>query len=374
MKRMISAVIALLLVTVLPMTATAANIGEGSAVVAAENAAQDTFDTFILYQMEGRAGAATGTGAKGIAFEAIMKIKYNVLHLFDGTKAIFSPSSTDPEADLLIIDKAKSVIKKIQCKDGISASQLNKTIDRIRNGQYSESELVGTTEFAEIYNAKAVSQGSAKLAVDSGISTETTNRIANKAIRSLPSRAELVNTTLKMSGYAAAFTCLISTAESIIKGDDLPTAVGNITTDTAVSGLSFAVVPLAKAEFTSLLTDLGCSVATTSAATTVIGFLLPLATGMVLYLVVDELDLQDKIADCAAEVGVTASELYIEVQEYFQQLNCLEKAEAFYHSLAETYSESKSSVTANFKNAATFVSDQADYLKETVSSIYSKIF
>ena len=77
MKRLISALIALLMVGILPIAANAACVEEGTAAVAAATAAQSAFDTVMLYQMEGRAGAATATGAKGIALEAILKTKYN---------------------------------------------------------------------------------------------------------------------------------------------------------------------------------------------------------------------------------------------------------------------------------------------------------
>lgn len=374
MKRLISALIALLMVGILPIAANAAYVEEGTAAVAAATAAQSAFDTVMLYQMEGRAGAATATGAKGIALEAILKTKYNVLHLFDSTKAMFSPSSTDPEADLLIVDKVKGLIKKIQCKDGTSTSQISKTLERISNGQYSESELVGTKEFAEAYNAKAANQGIAKMAENSGISTGTTSRIADKAIGSIPTGMELAKSTLKMSGYGAALGGLISTAESVIKGDDLPTAAGNIATDTLVSGLSCAVIPVAQAEFTALLTALGCTAATTAAATTAVGFIVPVAAGAVLCMVVDEADLQERIAECAAELGVKAADLYADVQDYLQQLNCQEKAENIYHNLMETFTESGALIASSFQNAAGFVAEHTESAKTTVSSFFSKIF
>ena len=374
MKRIISVIMVLLMVGILPIAANAVHIEEGAAAVAAANAGQNAFDTFIVYQMEGRAGASTASGAKGIAFEVIETKIYNLLHLFDGNKAKLSPSSTDPEADIQIFNKLGELIKQIQCKDGTSDSQIQKTIDSIKSGKYSESELVGTKEFAEAYNAKAAKQGVAKMAENSGVSTGTTSRIADKAVGAIPTGIDLIKSTVKMSGIGALVGGMISTAESIINEDDLPTAAGNITTDTMVSALSCSVIPVSQAALATLLGALECTTAVTAAATTAVGIIAPMAAGTCLYIFVNELDLQARIADCAEELGVKATELYADVQDYLQQLNCPEKAEGIYQNLVEMFNEGETLVASNLQSAAGFVSDRAGSLKTTVSSLFSKIF
>lgn len=373
MKKIVITVIIGLMMSALTIAASAVQLEEGTILVATADAASGALDTAVLYQMEGRAGASTPTGAKGIAFEILYKFRYNLQHLFDGTKAILSPSSTDPEADVLIVDKVKNVLQSIQCKDGTSPTQIKNTLERSINGQYSTAKMVGTTEFTEAYNSKAAMEGVAKLAEDSGISTKETSRIANKALGVSPTGAELVKTTLKSSGYGALFGGLCEAATSILRGDDAATATGNVVSGSVISGLSFALVPMAQTEFAALLTSLGVGATATTAATTVLGVAVPVVGGTVLCLVFDELDLRSKISSCAAELGTSTNELYEEVQDYFSQINAEEKIEAVYQGFVEMWAEAGGNVAESVAEIPNVVSEKASSLQSVISSFFSKI-
>lgn len=372
MKKIVITVIIGLMMGALTIAASAVQLEEGTILVATADAASGALDTAVLYQMEGRAGASTPTGAKGIAFEILYKMRYNLQHLFDGTKAILSPSSTDPEADLYILDKEENVLKKIQCKDGTSRAQINGTVEKNMNGKYSSADLIGTTEFTEAYNSKAAMKGVAKLAEDSGISTIETSRFANKALGVPPTGAELVKSTLKSSGYGALFGGLCEAATSILRGDDAATTAGNVVSGSVISGLSFALVPMAQTEFAGLLTSLGVGATATTAATTVLGFAVPVAGGIVLYLVFDELDLRSKISSCAAELGTSANELCEEVQDYFSQINAEEKVETVYQGFVEMWAEAGGNVAESVAGIPNVVIEKASSLQSVISSFFSK--
>ena len=146
----------------------------------------EAYEASAVSQMAGRAGSSTLQGAKGIAFEVLYKDMKNLENFFcifkPAERFSLSASSTDELADVIVTNKDASVIRFIQCKDGVSDSQIRKILQQVLEGKYENADLVGTKECAAEFNRMAAAKGIEAKMIDSGISTKVTKRIAEKAV------------------------------------------------------------------------------------------------------------------------------------------------------------------------------------------------
>lgn len=281
----------------------------GTAGVAVATGAATAYEASVISRIGSRAGAATPGGAKGIVFEVLYCDAKNTLgSIKSGIKTILSPSSIDEVADLVSINKAGETVARYQCKDGISKPQIGMVLKQVQEGKYASAELVGTKEFASLFNKKATETGVTQLATDSGISTKTTSRIANRALGINTSLAQKAADAAKASGVAVAITAVASGAESIIRGDDVYEAVGNMLTDCGISAASVAVGTVSAAELSAILTAIGVSATVATASSAVVGVLVPVAGGYALYLLADKYDVEATISDWARNIGAFVSE------------------------------------------------------------------
>lgn len=177
--------------------------------------------------MSGRAGAYSPTGGKGNAFEVMYSDKKNLSNLLKpDTTTTLTNSSTARQVDL-VTKKGNRIIERIQCKDTPSAKGTMDTIKRVQNGQYRTTQLVGTSESAAAFNAKAPSQGVTKVMKDSGISTKDTTRVSNK-FNGVQSSTGIANAAKSSAKLGGAFGGGMAAVESIVNGDDLSTTTGNV--------------------------------------------------------------------------------------------------------------------------------------------------
>ncbi len=216
------------------ITDTTEKITAASAVALAS--AEEGYDASVVARMAGRAGATSPTGAKGIAFETVYSDVQNAKDFVKGTGNVTKQtvSSTAKQVDLVTVDEAGKVVSRIQCKD--TPNSIAKTIDQVKSGKYTQAQLVGTTETAEAFNAEAKAAGITKTMKDSGISTKTTERIADKALSSAPETA--VKNVAKGASYAGIVDGAFATYESIRDGDSISEAIGHISTQTTVGTVS----------------------------------------------------------------------------------------------------------------------------------------
>lgn len=122
------------------------------------NSVVEGYDYSVAVRMSGRAGAYSPTGGKGNAFEVMYSDKKNLSNLLKpDTTTTLTNSSTARQVDL-VTKKGNRIIERIQCKDTPSAKGTMDTIKRVQNGQYRTTQLVGTSESAAAFNAKAPSQ------------------------------------------------------------------------------------------------------------------------------------------------------------------------------------------------------------------------
>ncbi len=191
------------------------------------------YEASVIAQMHGRAGAHTANGAKGIAFEILYKDMNNLkdfLCFFKPSTPIkLSASSTDPIADLIVTDAQNKGIALIQCKDGTSTSYISKILQQVTSGKYSKAKLVGTKECAEAFNKLAEQKGVSVKMINSGLSTQTTQKIAEKALGG--SIKQLTKTVAASSISGGAFCGAIAAIDSVIKGESAPDFIAHTSTE-----------------------------------------------------------------------------------------------------------------------------------------------
>lgn len=268
-----------------------------TATVISAQTLKEIYDGSVIARIAGRAGASTPKGAKGVVFEVVYSDVKNWFHnLFNGAKTVLSTSSTDPIADLVTYNKAGNVVELVQCKAGTSESQIYNMLKQMSNGKYGEVQLVTTSETAALYNAKAVNAGVVQ-ATNSGITENTIERIANKALGVLPGFSETMKTVGKASGITAGLTALFSIAESLYHKEDLDHTIGNVAVDSTVAATTVGIGTVSAAGMEAALTALGVSSAAISASAAVVGFVVPCAAGYGLYILVRESDVKENVSN-----------------------------------------------------------------------------
>ena len=201
--------------------------------------ATEGYDYSVASRMAGRAGSSSPIGGKGNAFEIMYSDQKNVANMLKpGTVTRLTNSSTATQTDLVTTNGGK-IIERIQCKDTPSIKGTADTIKRVQSGQYRSTQLVGTTESAAAYNAKASSSGITKVMKDSGISTKDTTRISNK-FNGVSSTTGIANAVKSSAGLGGALGGGIAAVESIANGDDFCTATGNVTSGVLKGSISGA--------------------------------------------------------------------------------------------------------------------------------------
>ena len=373
--RIMCAVLCATLLIQIPAFASSAGVAGAAGTVGAASVMgiEEIYEASVVARMTGRAGAATANGAKGISFEIIYSdIKNFFCNFKTGFKTKLSPSSTDPVADLITVNKSGEIIQSIQCKDGTSVTQVNEVIKQVSSGKYSSTELVGTKEFASLYNEKAAAKGVTQTAKNSGVSTKTTTKVANKALGVAPSGVQIFKTAAKNGGIAAAVTGSIALAESIFRGDDVYTAVGNVVEDASISAVSITLATVASAELPVILTALGASATVASVGAAVVSFMIPVAGGYALYILADKTDFGEKVADTMENIVDAICEAYHNVEEKMIRFDLSGKAASAWDAVVEAGVNAKDSVWEFGQNACGAVAETVGKWAADVRSWFRK--
>ncbi len=200
----------------------------GTAAVMLEETIRNTYEVSVLEQIAGRCGM-TETGAKGIVFEILAKDKINLKNLFNKdytSRLALSPNS--PRADLVAVNSSGKVIDFYQCKNATSESGIRNIFNQVRNGKYPWTKLIGTSETAQEYNAFAAANGSSSTMIDSGISSETTTRIADKALGHGLDLSSATSVGLKTGALGAGVNAIASLVDCIIHQRSFTESVGKV--------------------------------------------------------------------------------------------------------------------------------------------------
>lgn len=193
--------------------------------------ARQAYEQSVSMRMNGRNGAQTKTGSSGIAFEIMATDKQNLKDVFNPnvhTKLTKNPVAT--QVDAVRMDGGK-VIQRIQYKDTPSTSGIKKTVDQVKAQKYNQATLVGTTETAQSFNSRGLN----KKMVDSRISTNATNRIANKHLGKPVTMSQIGDAVKTSIGPTVALTAGAEVLKSVINDDSFEDCVNHVTSKSAES-------------------------------------------------------------------------------------------------------------------------------------------
>ena len=212
----------------------------------------------------------------GIVHEVMFKDGYNAnpSNILNGRSCHLTKNPTARMKDVVMM-KGNKVCGHAQLKD--TAGSISKTAKQVNSGHYGKTRVYGTTETA----AKAA--GKTKQVVhDSGISSTTTKRIADKALGKMPT-AGAVHAAAKAGGIAGAAVGAgieaISSIGGVIAGEkDVVDAACDITyagTKGGAAGYAGAAAGSAAAGATGALitaTGIGTGLAAGGVAATAVAF------------------------------------------------------------------------------------------------------
>ena len=187
------------------------------------------YEGSVIQRMQGRSGAYTATGSKGIALEIMGNDKMNARNLFNPEiTAKLTKQPNAPQVDAVIMNGSK-VAGRIQYKDVVSASGIRDITIRTQNGDYNAAKLMGTTECAEKFNKAAEKAGVNKRMIDTGISSKTTQRIGDKFTGQMPKVDGMTDLLKKSATVSAGITAGTEIIKSIANGDSVEECAANVT-------------------------------------------------------------------------------------------------------------------------------------------------
>lgn len=191
---------------------------------------KESYEGKVAIEALNRAGKCPNL--KGHVHEILYKDKFNITpsNILKNQKAVLTKSNTAKMKDIIIM-KGNKVSGHAQLKDTISYSGIKKTIAQINSGHYNKTRVLGTTEtVAKIKNK--VSQP----VHSTGISSETTTRIANKALGKLPTTSALHNIGKSSGVTGAAVSAGLQAISSLCDVYNGKKSIDDAAVDIAVSG------------------------------------------------------------------------------------------------------------------------------------------
>ncbi|PIV91133.1 MAG: hypothetical protein COZ20_01910 [Gallionellales bacterium CG_4_10_14_3_um_filter_54_96] len=141
-------------------------------------ATKTSYESSVITRAMGRAG--NNPHLKGHIHEILTKDSMNLKNVFSGQHTELTKSTTAKAVDL-VTTKGGKVISRIQVKDTISQSGIDKLVRQVADGKYQSTKLVGTEETTKLANAAFEKAGLSKRMVSSGTSSNTTTSLAQRA-------------------------------------------------------------------------------------------------------------------------------------------------------------------------------------------------
>lgn len=263
-----------------------------SAHATAHSAARHAYEGSVTSRALQRAG--NNPHLKGVVHEVMVADKMNVAlsQLFAGQKTALTKSTTAGTVDLVTTKGAK-VIERLQLKDVLSDSQASKVVRQVASGKYQTARLVGTSESAAKLNASLARSGSARRVIDSGVSSDTTTRLAWQAgARGSGSLASAVKSSALSGGkggaaVSAGFAVFSGIGDLMDGKRDLPEVVVDVgvaaakgyAVGAASTAAATAVSSVAAPVMASAAASLGLGTAATGIVAAVPGGVVLLAVG-----------------------------------------------------------------------------------------------
>jgi len=150
------------------------NAGHGAVVT------KTTYEGTVIARALERAGR--NPHLKGHIHEILVKDARNARNLLtlNGASTELTKSTTASTVDL-VTTKGGKVIERIQVKDVTSQAGIDKLVKQCAEGKYRSAQLVGSEECAQAFNKAAEKAGISKRMASTGVSSRTTESLAQRA-------------------------------------------------------------------------------------------------------------------------------------------------------------------------------------------------
>ena len=232
-------------------------------LIYASEGAKEAYETKVAMEALNRAGKCPNL--HGHVHEILFKDQFNMnpKNIVQGKTAHLTKSNTAQMKDIILKQNNK-VIGHAQLKDTTSASGLNKTIQQINKGYYNKTKVLGTKE-----TVKGIGDKVSQKVHSSNISSETTKRIANKALGKMPS-GNVLGSAAKSGGVAGA--AIGAGVEAVCSIKDVcngTKSVGEAAGDVVVAGIKGGVTGAASTVASTVAAGAATTAISTAAATTV---------------------------------------------------------------------------------------------------------
>ena len=173
------------------------------------------YNQSVVVRAVQRAGA--NPHLKGHIHEVLVQDARNARNLlsFNGASTQLTKSTTASTVDL-VTTRGGKVIERIQVKDVTSTSGLNKLVKQCADGKYRSARLVGSEETTQAFNKAAEKAGITKRMSSSGVSTQQTTSLAQRAGASgSGSLSSAIGQAAKTGGVAGA---AVGAGLEVVKG------------------------------------------------------------------------------------------------------------------------------------------------------------
>lgn len=141
-------------------------------------ATKTVYEGTVITRAMARAGK--NVNLKGHIHEVLVKDSMNLKSVLSGQHTELTKSTTAKVVDL-VTTKGGKVVGRIQVKDTLSKSGINKLARQAADVKYRGAKLVGTDETTKLANAAFKKAGISKRMVSSGTSSKTTTTLAQRA-------------------------------------------------------------------------------------------------------------------------------------------------------------------------------------------------
>ena len=239
--------------------------------------------------LEAFSRAGRNPNLKGVVQEVIYKDVQNISpkNIISGNVAKLSKSTTAVRDDVIIQNSAKKVISRIQCKD--TPASISKTINQVKSGHYTGTNLMGTKETVTAYNeaVKTAAKNGTKITqkmTSTGISSSDTSRIASKTIGNAAGKLttqsvakcaaasggvgaaisggiELISSGIKLANYEITSEEFAKNVAKETVGGGLSAAGGSAVATIAATGAATALAATAAPVWVPVAIGIGAAVA-----------------------------------------------------------------------------------------------------------------
>ena len=203
----------------------------------------EAYEASVIARALDRAGQCPQL--KGHIHEIMFCDNYNLVNALKGNTAHLTKSTTATMKDVIAQNGTGRIAMHGQLKDTISPSGIRKTAQQILDSHYNKTRVYGTEETAREVNKLLATAGKTNQRVQSsGISSNTTSRIASKGLGKMPTMANLGNAA-KSGGMAGAVISggieAVSSIYDVIEGNkEWDDAAIDIAAATAKGGVTGA--------------------------------------------------------------------------------------------------------------------------------------